>query len=119
MNLFSRPRAALALVCLTAAGAHAVSIQKEPFAGVRYTHRIQTVPRLLSIHVVEIDLTHPGIRFLVSPSNGAALGESTPRTVGQFVTSVGAQIGINTTFFFSSPAGAYHACKVLEIWFKA
>lgn len=106
MNFFSKSRAALALAWIAAASAHAVSIQQEPFAGVRYTHRMQTVPRLLSIHVVEIDLTHPGIRFLVSPSNGAALGESTPRTVGQFVTSVGAQIGINTTFFVSSPAGA-------------
>lgn len=101
------PRA-LAFACLATVTAHGASIIREPFAGVRYTHRTQTVPRVLSVHVVEIDLTHPAIRFLVTPDNGDAAGESTPRTVSQFVSSVGAQIGINATFFSSAGGGGFN-----------
>ncbi len=99
---------ALALACLATLTAQASSIIREPFAGVRYTHRTQTLPRVLSVHVVEIDLTHPAIRFLVTPDNGEAAGESTPRTVSQFVSSVGAQIGINATFFSSAGGGGFN-----------
>lgn len=105
------PRRILAralLASLLAISLRAASIQSEPFAGVRYTHRVQTVPRLLSIHIVEIDLTHPAIRFLVTPSNGDAAGENTPRVVSQFVTGVGAQIGVNATFFTSAGGGGFN-----------
>lgn len=78
----------------------------EPFAGVRWSHRVQTKPRPLNIHVLEIDLTHPGVRFLISPGNGAAPGEVNPQTVRSYVGAVQAQIGINASFFLSSAAGA-------------
>lgn len=78
----------------------------QPFAGVRYFRRTQKVPRPLNIHVVEIDLTHPKVSFQISPSNGVAAGENSARTVRSYVTSVGAQIGLNASFFLTSAAGS-------------
>ncbi len=102
------PRAALAVLALAflPASAPAIITVSQPFAGVRYTHRTQRLPRPLSIHLLEIDLTHPQIRCLISPGNGATRGENTPRTVRQFVTTSRAQIGINASFFLSSAEGA-------------
>lgn len=85
--------------------APAAETTREPFAGVRYTHRTQTAPRPLSIHLVEIALDHPGIRFLITPGNGVAPGENTPATVRSFVSAAAAQIGINASFFLTSAAG--------------
>lgn len=98
---------AATLLLLLAATAHestAVSRVSEPFAGVRYTVRTQTAPRPLSIHILEIDGTHPGVSFLVTPSNGAAAGENAPQTVRAFATQHKTQIAINGTFY-SWPSG--------------
>lgn len=78
-----------------------------PFAGVRHTHRRQTAPRTVSIHVLEIDLDAPGIRFLVTPRNAATVGENAARTVRTFVAESGAQIGINATFYMWASATGY------------
>lgn len=86
-----------------AAAAEAVS---QPFAGVRYFRRTQQVPRPLNIHILEIDLTHPKISFQISPGNGAAPGENSARTVRSYITAVGAQIGLNASFFLTSAAGS-------------
>jgi hypothetical protein len=94
-----------ALLLATGAALPAAVIVREPFAGVRWSHRTQVLPRPLNIHVLEIDLTHPGIRFLMSPSNGSAPGELTPQTVPAFVGAVQAQIGINASFFLTAAAG--------------
>ncbi len=97
----------LAMILALAAptGASAAVAVRQPFAGVRWTHRTQNEPRPLSIHILEIDLTYPGIRFLITPGNGAASGEVTPQTVRAYVASVNAQIGINAAFFLAASAG--------------
>ena len=41
----------------------------------------------------------PGISFMVTPSNGDSIGDTKPETTRAFVTRVGAQIGINGSFF--------------------
>ncbi len=84
----------------------AYSTTTQPFSGVTYTHRVQTVPRELSIHILEIDLTDPQLSFLVTPSNGSASLESTIRTTPSFVNSVGAQAGINASFYIVSGSNA-------------
>jgi hypothetical protein len=71
----------------------------EPFEGVRLIHSTATTPRQLDMWVVEIDLSAPGVSFLVTPSNSELPGDTTPETVRQFVTQAGAQIGINGSFF--------------------
>ncbi len=71
----------------------------EPFVGVRVSHATATEPRLVDMWVVEIDPHAPGISFLVTPSNGNLIGDTKPETTRAFVSRVGAQIGINGSFF--------------------
>ena len=71
----------------------------EPFQGVRLIHSISTVPRLVDMFIVEIDMSSPGLSFLVSPSNGPLAGDTTPQTTRDFVSQVDAQIGINGDFY--------------------
>lgn len=81
----------------------AAAIVSTPFSGVRYTHRTQKTPRSLSIHIVEIDLTDPGVRFMVTPKNvGTGTGENKRQTTRAFVDSVKAQIGTNASFYYTS-----------------
>ena len=42
----------------------------QPFVGVSYSQRVETQPRPLRMHVAQIDLDAPGIRFKVSPPAG-------------------------------------------------
>ncbi|MDA1180018.1 MAG: phosphodiester glycosidase family protein, partial [Planctomycetota bacterium] len=70
----------------------------QPFEGIRHIHRTTTVPRELDMHFIEIDLTVPGIDFAITPSNGAAAGETNGQTTRQFVTQQNAQLGINGSF---------------------
>jgi len=77
----------------------AIDARMPLFQGVFHTHITRTDPRPLSIHVVEIDLHDPAVRFLVSPGNGDAPGESTRTTTSRFVADTGAQLAINASFF--------------------
>ncbi len=81
----------------------------EPFEGVRLIHSTSTVPRLVDMYVVEIDLSAPGLAFLTSPSNGSLVGDVTPQTTRAFVQQVGAQIGVNASFFASAGSGQFNA----------
>jgi hypothetical protein len=82
------------------AGADGASYEvSQPFVGVRHFHRVTTLPRLVDIHILEIDPTAPGIDFLVTPSNGAAPGETVRQTTRDFLTQHGAQMAINGSFF--------------------
>ena len=85
----------LALACYV----RAESIESTPFPGVRHIHRQETVPRVLSMHLVEIDLGTPGLRFKVTGPNGERPGDTTRETTRSFVARTGAQIGINASFF--------------------
>ena len=84
----------------------------QPFEGVRLIHSKSTVPRLVDIWVVEIDMKAPGLAFRTSPSNGDLVGEVTPQTVRAFVTKIGAQLGVNASFFASAGEGQF---KVLGL----
>src|SRR5207244_10975234 len=76
-----------------------------PFVGLRLIHSQSMSPRQVDMWVAEIDMSAPGISFLVTPSNGELPGDTTPQTVRAFVTQVGAQIGINGSFFSMAAKG--------------
>jgi hypothetical protein len=61
------------------------------FQGVTYTRRAPF------IHVIEIDLTAPGISFQLS-GGGGSIDAVTQRT-DEFLTAVDAQLAVNTNFF--------------------
>lgn len=74
----------------------------EIFQDIRYIKRTQTVPFKQVTHIIEIDLSAPGLRFMTTPSNG----EEGPRetwceTTSAFVRKTKAQIGINGNFYYN------------------
>ena len=79
----------------------------EPFLGVTHYQITQSInnpspailPRELSIHIVEIDPSTPGISFLGTPGNGAVAEEYTRQTTSSFVNSQGLAVGINGDFY--------------------
>lgn len=87
------------LVFAASLPATADDVTTEPFEGVRVTHSKSMTPRQVDMWVVEIDLHAPGVSFLVTPSNGDLVGDTTPETTREFVTRVGGQIGVNGSFF--------------------
>ena len=96
------PQTCLAVAALLTATACAFADTQqtsEPFVGVRVTHTQSIEPRQVDMWLVEIDTKAPGISFLVTPSNGNLIGDTKPETTRAFVTRVGAQIGINGSFF--------------------
>lgn len=70
----------------------------QPFLGVTHTHIETTNPRLLDMHLITVDLSVPGIGFAVTPSNGAAVGETVGRTTRQFLGDQKVQLAINGGF---------------------
>ncbi|MFK8182621.1 MAG: phosphodiester glycosidase family protein [Phormidesmis sp.] len=71
------------------------------FKGVDYQRTIAKSPRPISFHVVTVDLTEPGIRFLATPQGIAADGkETTADTVPGFLEAHGLQLAINANFFY-------------------
>jgi hypothetical protein len=95
-------------LCLvfTSSLAAADDVVTEPFEGVRVIHSKSMTPRQVDIWVVEIDPHAPGISFMVTPSNGDLIGDTKPETTRAFVTRVGAQLGINGSFFAMAAKGA-------------
>lgn len=96
--------AASAILCGSLAAAD--DVVTEPFEGVRVIHSTSMSPRQVDMWVVEIDTKAPGVSFLVTPSNGDLIGDTKPETTRAFVTRVGAQLGVNGSFFSMAAKGA-------------
>lgn len=94
------------LVLAASLPAAAEDVTTEPFVGVRVIHSKSMTPRQVDMWVAEIDPHAPGIAFMVTPSNGDLIGDTKPETTRSFVTRVGAQIGINGSFFAMAAKGA-------------
>jgi exopolysaccharide biosynthesis protein len=74
----------------------------QPFVGVTYFDKSITGPRPLHIHVAQIDLRAPGIRFKVSPPGGDR--EVLRQSTLDFLKQERAQIAINGPFFLPFPS---------------
>jgi hypothetical protein len=99
----------LASVVLPTDLARALTIgTSQPYLGVtqyRYVYdgTDASIPRPVVVNVLAIDVTAPGIRFLMQPGNGSLPGEVTRSTTADFVDSVNAQMGINVGFYDTNP----------------
>jgi len=69
-----------------------------PFLGVTHTRITTTVPRQLSMNLIEVDLDVQGIGFVVTPSNGATAGETIGKTTRQFAAEAKTQVAVNGGF---------------------
>ena len=74
----------------------------QPFVGVTYSIRTESTPRPLVMHVAQIDLRAPGIRFKVSPPGGDR--EVVRQSTIDFLRQERAQLAINGHFFLPFPS---------------
>ena len=89
------------LVVLWAQPAAQVRVS-QPYAGVTYIDRWLDAPRRIHLHIAQIDLATPGLRFKVSPPAGDR--EAMRQSTLAFATMERAQVAINGHFFLPFPS---------------
>src|SRR5512142_610236 len=83
--------------CLFSLRAAATTTVTHPYLGVTHIYRTETSPRPVTMHILQIDLTTPSIRFTVTPHSGAL--DTYKQTTLQFLSGQGAQLAVNAHFF--------------------
>lgn len=73
-----------------------------PFAGITYSMTSATEPRPLRMHVAEIDLTTPGLRFKVSAPEGDR--EVIRQSTLNYLVQEHAQLAVNAHYFLPFPS---------------
>ena len=79
-----------------------VTLVSQPFVGITYIDRTETSPRPVHMHIVQIDLAVPGLRFKLSPPAGGR--EVVRQTTLDYLTQEGAQVAINAHYFLPFPS---------------
>jgi len=79
-----------------------VTLASQPFVGITYIDRTETSPRPVHMHIVQIDLAAPGLRFKLSPPSGGR--EVVRQTTLDYLTQEGAQLAINAHYFLPFPS---------------
>ncbi len=67
-----------------------------------YSDPVATAPRAIHAHVVQVDLSAPGVRVMLTPPSGDR--ETVRQTTADFVREQHAQAGINGHFFLPFPS---------------
>ena len=89
---------------------HARPRVTHPYSGITYVDRIESSPRALHMHVAQIDLTTPGLRFRLSPHAGPR--EVVRQTTLSFLRGEHAQLAINAHYFLPFPSDELPASLV-------
>jgi exopolysaccharide biosynthesis protein len=79
-----------------------LALVTHPFVGITYIDRTETEPRALHMHVVQVDLTAPGLRFTLTPPSGSR--ETVRQTTLEFLKQEHAQVAVNAHFFLPFPS---------------
>jgi len=79
-----------------------VTLVSQPFLGITYVDRTETSPRPVHMHIVQIDLAAPGLRFKLSPPDGGR--EVVRQTTLDYLAQEGAQVAINAHYFLPFPS---------------
>lgn len=74
-------------------------VTEDLFPGITYHRVVRRKPYPLVVHIARIDLTTPGLRFLVTPRDHKGAKPLNARTTSGFLREVGAQVAINGDFF--------------------
>jgi hypothetical protein len=104
MNRRTRCLSVLALAMLAGriAELRAATVLEHPFLGVTLITRTETSPRVENIHIVQVDLTSPGIGFKLTPPGGTM--ETVRQTTLAFLNQEHAQLAVNSHFFLPFPS---------------
>jgi len=98
----------LSLLAISLSGFYGYRISQRPervpetrslYQGVTYRRYIKNQPRPLVLHTVEVDLTAPGLDFLVTPSVPTDGYKLSAKTVPDFLSQYGVQVAINGSYF--------------------
>jgi hypothetical protein len=89
----------LALLAVRLAAATEVT---KPFVGITLTRRTETAPRPVTIHVVQIDLTAPGLSFKLTPPGGSL--DTVRQTTLEYLRQEKAQLAVNAHYFLPFPS---------------
>lgn len=81
---------------------HAAAPAAHPYRGVTYIDRTESSPRPLHMHVAQIDLTTPGLRFKLSSPKPPL--EVIRQSTLAFLTQEHAQLAVNAHFFWPWPS---------------
>ena len=81
---------------------HAAETRSHPYRGITYIVRTETAPRDLTMHIVQIDLSAPGLKFELTPPSGSL--ETIRSTTLDFLKKEHAQFAINAHFFMPFPS---------------
>jgi hypothetical protein len=94
---------ALGLASSSSAGQAGASERvSRPFVGVTLVSSVETLPRPIRMHIVDIDLSAPGIRFRLTPRSGPL--HTIKQTTLEYLKQQRGQIAINAHFFEPWPA---------------
>jgi exopolysaccharide biosynthesis protein len=72
------------------------------FRGVTHVTRSETAPRSVTMHIVTIDLSTPGLRLKLTPPGGSR--ETLRQTTLSFLSQERAQVALNAHFFLPFPS---------------
>ena len=92
----------IGLIALVVQTAGAQQTPEHPFRGITHITRTLTTPRGVTMHVVTVDLTMPGVRFKLSAPRGTR--ETVRQTTLAFLNQERAQIAVNAHFFLPFPS---------------
>jgi exopolysaccharide biosynthesis protein len=109
----SRVRVWLAVafvVCWSLVPLDGAQTVRRPFVGVTTITRTETIPRNLRMHIVQIDLNAPGIRFKLTPPGGAM--EAVRNTTLGFLKDEHAQVAVNAHYFLPFPSTSSDAMLI-------
>jgi len=85
------------------------AVDRELFDGVTYRRRVVTEPSLAVVHVIEIDTTKPGTRYVVTPPDRPGEKyEMRLRKTSDFASASDVDIAINANYYSAPDAIANH-----------
>ena len=79
-----------------------LTLVSQPYVGITYVDRTETSPRSVHMHIVQVDLAAPGLRFKLSPPAGGR--EVVRQTTLEYLAQEEAQVAINAHFFLPFPS---------------
>jgi hypothetical protein len=89
---------------------HGAEIVEHPFVGITHITRTEAAPRNLRMHIVQIDLAAPGIRFELTPPGGTL--ETVRQTTLGFLADRQAQVAVNGHYFLPFPSASPDAMLI-------